>query len=72
MHPQRLTGPVLHAHNGHVGQADKKGAHAHSVGLHRGLRRLDWRRNHRFSGPLYRRPVDPRYPLTRRSRPKRQ
>lgn len=36
MHPQRLAGSVLDAHNGDIGQADEHGAHARSVGLHRG------------------------------------
>jgi hypothetical protein len=36
MHPQRLTGSDLDADNGDIGQADEQGAHARSVGLHRG------------------------------------
>jgi hypothetical protein len=36
VHPQRPAGLVLDTEDGHVGQADEQGAHARSVGLHRG------------------------------------
>lgn len=43
--PQRSIGPVLHAHDGHVGQSDEERAHTRSVGLQQGLRRVGWRSN---------------------------